>query len=382
LSVVFRKRFLCKCGCKGWCSMYPIFAFLHWGFRALAEGTHPLDGVDGEPFGPGDRERSKRAGSAMPFRAACVYVKGDWSEMVGTFGFPSWHDGLRPCYDCNAYGTGMYDPLGHTIRTLRWPRNGADDYEAACCRCELPRLLSLLDKAAIIRAGLAYDKRTDGVGGLALRNPCPSLALIVGDRLEPSHGMPDVGAFFDMEVPESGLQVVFWRKGKQTLTKHRNPLFQRDVGMAPASSLTVDELHANHLGVMKAWCKVAIWALIVAGIYGGVGTGDENTQVAVLVLRHRLMAWYKETRSVNPGLTQLSDLTIKMIGSASDPKLNSKGAETWGLLLFLLSELKAHRGRSGATGERYLEAGLSLQRVVVIFKSCGPRVPDESRQDI
>ena len=193
--------------------------------------------------------------------------------------------------------------------------------------------------------------------------------------------MPDVGAFFDLEIPAEGLRVVFWRNSLQTLTKHRNPIFQPDVGLDPSTSLTVDELHANYLGVMKVFCKLAVWLLITNGVYGAVGTDAENMQIAVLVLRHRLIAWYKEVRVMYPGLTKLGDLTLKMLGTASAPQLNSKGAETWGIFLFLVSELEAYQGRMGGDGVRYLEAGVCLKRTVEVFKACGPQIPDAVRQD-
>ena len=45
LLACLRKRIRCGvkagCGCKGWCSQYPLWAFLKWSFTALANATWP-----------------------------------------------------------------------------------------------------------------------------------------------------------------------------------------------------------------------------------------------------------------------------------------------------------------------------------------------------
>ena len=51
--------------------------------------------------------------------------------------------------------------------------------------------------------------------------------------------------------------------------------------------------------------------------------------------------------------------------------MRDEGAETWGLALFLIDELRKHRERVGATGCRLLFAGEALERLVVGFRECG-----------
>ena len=38
---VQRKRYVCRCGCKGWCSYHPMLEFTSWSVRALAAGRMP-----------------------------------------------------------------------------------------------------------------------------------------------------------------------------------------------------------------------------------------------------------------------------------------------------------------------------------------------------
>jgi len=101
LVAVLRKALLCECGCKGWCSLAEVFSFIHWSLKGLSEGVFPSRRHDGREFRASDRKRAEVAGQPLQGRAALLCIKGDWSEYAHSFGFPSWNDGLRPCFACN-----------------------------------------------------------------------------------------------------------------------------------------------------------------------------------------------------------------------------------------------------------------------------------------
>ena len=90
-------------------------------------------------------------------------------------------------------------------------------------------------------------------------------------------------------------------------------------------------------GVLKMFAMLGVWLCIESGIYGtAVGTSEETLHVAVLLLKTALKRFYrKHFRETGKQLTQVSDVTVKMVGSRNDPKLKTKGAESWGILLFL-----------------------------------------------
>jgi hypothetical protein len=366
IVAAFRKRLLCQCGCRGWCSHYAILQFLRWTFVALAEGKYPAERHDGLPWKPLDRERMLLAGSALPFKCCLVHIKGDWCEYAGTLGFPTWNDGIRPCFACPAFGDNMFETVGHTIGALAWEENADDDYEQACQRCE-KRIVLNEENKNLVCSLLRFDKRSAGSKGLALTMAIPALGLEAGDRLEPSPTLPDVCALEDQDAP---VAVIFWRVSDESLARHRNPLFCVEIGVSPTKNLTVDELHAVNLGVMQWWCKHAIWHVISCGVYGNVGTLEEKHLAAVLGIRHDLMAWYKSSAREYPKLTRLSDLTVKMLGTASAQKCKTKGAETWGLLLFLVHLLARCAGQVGAEGAVLLQAGQALKRMVAIWNEC------------
>jgi len=49
----------------------------------------------------------------------------------------------------------------------------------------------------------------------------------------------------------------FWRSRNQTMSKHRNPLFDKSIGIG-VELIAIDIMHTIHLGVMgifvRSWC--------------------------------------------------------------------------------------------------------------------------------
>ena len=207
------------------------------------------------------------------------------------------------------------------------------------------------------------------------------MQLRAGDRLEPCPSLPDIGAL--EHVTEYPLDIIFWRRDNESVARHRNPLFSRELGVTPSRSLVVELLHAVFLGVLLIWCRVAVWALIVGGVYGHSGGGGENIIAVMLVLRSRLMQFYPQHERLNQEvLTRVADLTPSMLGSVNNPTLKTKGAETWGLALFLIAELRTHHARlPNAEGNRLLHAGQSIEQVVRAWKGSGWVMPLQQQKD-
>jgi hypothetical protein len=204
------------------------------------------------------------------------------------------------------------------------------------------------------------------------------LELKANDRLEPTETLPDIGLLEDLEVPAI---VLFWRSSDESIARHRNPLLIAATGIIPYHNLTVDVLHALHLGVMNKWCRVAIWFVLDSGVYSAPGAAEEILHRAVLLFRHELMTWYSARQREKPGevLTRLSDFTVKMIGTRSHPKCKTKGAETFGLSLFLLHLFQQHAARLGHEGHRLARAGQCLVDLVNLWNRAG-RVPSPVEQ--
>ena len=288
-----RKNSICSCRCRGWCTFYTHFEVLIWSIRALAEGKYPVRRHDKSEWKIGDAYREGLAGQDMPMRCAIVFVKGDWAEYSSTLGLPTWQDALRPCWGCRAFGLGMYLAMGHGVDGLSWGVNGELEYEEACRRCEIIVVLDTAAKRDELARCVRYDKRDGGSKGRALTINMPHFVppLLEGDRIEPCPALPDIGLLEELAVAAT---IVVWSVSAETLTRHRCPLLSEpDLGLVPARALTIDTLHANYLGVMNVFCRVTLWTLMLSGAYGTLGTAEENIQAALLVLKSRLLKFYK-----------------------------------------------------------------------------------------
>ena len=74
LCAVIRKSRLCDCGCKGWCSYWVIFQWLHWNFVIMADGFHP--GTDPLLNPITDPIRAAIIGEALLFTSALICING------------------------------------------------------------------------------------------------------------------------------------------------------------------------------------------------------------------------------------------------------------------------------------------------------------------
>ena len=70
-----------------------------------------------------------------------------------------------------------------------------------------------------------------------------------------------------------------------------------------------------------------------------------------------------------------------MLGTADDPKIKTKAAETWGVFLFLISELRIRQSMVGAEAERLIHAGDMLEKIVRTWKAYDWIIPRSAAQE-
>ena len=208
---------------------------------------------------------------------------------------------------------------------------------------------------------LSYDKRSSAGSskGLALMRPVPELGLAAGDRIEPTQRVPDVSTIFHVKAFPAPIH--FWRPSSETMTRHRNPLYDAELGVAPETHNTVDALHSVFLGVLKDFARDMLWAALGSDIWGTTGTFEEHLETALIAFMSELNRLYRgrvESGLHSSNLTQVQSFTTKMVGGNSDRKLKTKAAESYGVFLFLLSFFRKHSGtaRLGPDAPRFLKA--------------------------
>ena len=369
LLLAVRKSLICQCGCRGHCTYFGVFSFLLWSFRCMASGLFPQARHDGSPWRSSDEARAKLEGTAMRFKACLLYIKGDWAEYSSTLGFPSWGDGLRPCWSCNASRDTLHRTDGISAVGLPWRCNEEGEYFESCARCEHRIVLDAKAHAMVLPL-LAYDKRQHGNHGRCLTSPVPSLGLLAGDRLEPSPELPNTSDFDEAAV--FPMPVVFWRTSSETMARCRLPLFSSELGITPVRTLTVDGMHCLYLGVMQHFCRHLIWLMISSFVWGRTGTNEETLETAILACRFELNSFFKRRHGQHPEelLTRFK-FSRRVIGDWSSRKLGTKAAETWSFLLFLLDKLGAGVGVLGDVGTKFLTAGRHLEEIVLLWRNAG-----------
>ena len=309
-----------------------------------------------------------------------LYIKGDWSEYAGTFGLPSWASSLRPCFRCRTSPEEMYRMVQiSAVSCGGFQETPIDEYDLAARRCETHCVLSKCSHARLLPL-LFWDKNKDGSRGLAVR-AFPEAGIVAGSRLEPSPCLPDVGDIFNLAVVcNFPFPVVFWYPGNETATRHRNPIFGTSSGLHPTRHLTIDPLHCLYLGVLQAYCSIVIWVMVMSGRLARATTRDEQVQNSLMVLMQRLQTFYTRRHARLPleKLTRLHDLQPKMIGLLNDKKCKTKGAETYGLLLFLVEELERYGGV--ASQPALLGAGRAIVGLLTLWATSEWKMTAEQAQ--
>ena len=383
LMVVLQKRDLCRCGCKGYCSLYPTLSFVEWSIASLVSGMYPATRHDG-PWEDGSVGKQFSC-QPLGFKAVPVLFKGDWAEFAGTLGFRSWAHHGHPCFRCFATG----GPVG-TIKQSAglsaieepWATKTMTAYEQACSACEVKvQVNNRLDMNLVV-GNLQYDKRRAGSCGRALIADVPRFRLCKGDRLEPSISVPDIAA---VELcTDYPIELTFWRVANESLTRHRCPIFSRRSCILP-EILCVDELHTMHLGCFQDYVLAVFWHALECDVWDVRGHLQEEAYVqkAVLLLRGDLFAWYKSERLRNPGrpLYELGDLQVSMIGTTAKRHLHAKAAESGTLAAFAFAYAEKHRARL-PRGSALVNCGRGLMQYMDITRSSPLRMTDSARQAI
>ena len=212
----------------------------------------------------------------------------------------------------------------------------------------------------------------------------PELNLRTDDRLEPCRELPNVGSFDDL-VPRLPVRVTFWRQSEQTIAKNGNAMFSKTLGVTLQQTVTVGILHTLHSGICAEYRKHTVWQLLGAEIWSdGTKTHKEKLHVNVLELGTELGTWFATRRASHPHetLTQVHDLTLKMLGTEQHSKHKLSAAETWGLTLFCADACVKFKSFLGlARADRLSEAGECLERFMAVLSSSGTQVPGDALQE-
>ena len=322
LLATLRTCDFCRCGCRGWCTIYPVLLAVAWGAEALLLGRRPAQGHDGKEIDPAEpfAEHAAAQGDDLGVTAVLLWIKGDWGEANHTLGFPSVTSSNNPCAYCVCSKVNMHEKLADIIvNSWPWPLRSHDAYESACAACEVQVLIANEADRAQLLHHVAYVEAKKGCGGRSLMRDViiGGVRLETGDRVVPTATLCDVG---NIEVASLPFSVTLWRArfgpGGRLMDSvvNRCPLFSNQLGTTPTRSLAIDMLHTFHYGPVMRWLGAALWRTILSNPWEFNGSANTILELGCKRLRADLFAWYVEDNV--PADRQLGDFTLSMLGNA------------------------------------------------------------------
>lgn len=383
LITCLRTRDMCRCGCRGWCSVYAVMATLSWGAKSLVnghkpnllfDGSHPAAGEPGSEFVfvPGDDSND------FGFCGVWLWLKGDWGEVAHSIGLPAIASKNNPCPFCRCNRDDMHDHYDE-INLLEWPweERAEDSYELDCRAREIVVPVNSQEHRDAIVAGLVYLKGRKGRG----RTMTSRVGnLVPGDRLVPSATLLDIEKLDSKAVP---FVVVFWRARYEApggacldAVINRNPMFDPALGTNPVRTLAIDNLHTGYYGPAMRFTSSVIWRALLSNPWGLGGTTEEKLDLACRRLRADLFEWYDE--AAIPSDRRIGDFTVQMIGPdqncrfgmPEDPHprgiMKTKAAETGMMLEWSIHLLRTYA--SIPCRDELLAGGQSLLRWMNIIR--------------
>ena len=372
-----RSQDLCRCGCGGWCIIFPIMLTLSWSLRAVATGLRPQRRHDGA-WAPDDAfgQLASVLGNEFGFKAILLWVKGDWSEVSHTLGLPAVTSHHNPCPFC----TLRQPELHERYRLLSLPPR-TQGYGEACRSREVEVTINSEEERAAMVRSLKFMKSRLGHGRVLTTTVALGGGVVLqpGHRLEPSPTMPDCMLLDHAALP---VTVVLWRprldfsRRSMDASHHRNPLFTAELQTEPSEVLTIDSLHTVYYGPIMRWSACTLWRVLLSNPWQLQGSLAVVLEAGVRRMNAHLQNFFVEHQT--PHDKRLSELTLAMLGDRRGCELGgqvphpgcamkTKAAETGNLLPWALQILREFGAAVPFRGDLVV-AGESLQQWLEVVR--------------
>jgi hypothetical protein len=383
LIAVIRKAEFCACGCRGFCTIWPVHDAILNDLQSAADGRWSVVSHLQEQFPVGSEQRA-RAGLPMGLVLAVCEIRADMPGYTGPMGFRASSHAVNPCCVCSICKKDL--AMMDNVSLDDGPASAftTDQYRQLVQECTIIVDITSADVRSIMRHdSLEYDRRKqNGFLGRRLVHHVvleSGQRLRIGDRLHPSRTLRDVADFERQATP---FKCLFWRLDNPKTAKllHHSPLMNiPGVGM---ESYAIDILHAWHLGGIPKYNGKVLWAILRSDAYAPLNQGNlyEADRIHLKLLRLRSDLWlhYKSMQRADPTwrkkASQVWNLTIKMLGKEWNPVVNCKASESRHLLDFCVGLVEAHQHHLSAEEGRFLLlSGKAAQQVNQIIRE-SPRL--------
>ena len=378
VAAAIRKSAICRCGCRGWCTMFVIWSYIVWTLEACAEGFYPHHGVFGREFDDEDEFRRGLAGASLGFVAAVINIKSDMMEWATSLGMPSWADKANPCVFCYSSVESLHRLRGILAHSLPWAAKTTGDYLECCDKADIKVTIIDFGMRDLLGSAVEYYKgKIKGGGGRQLKMALPALGLEKGDRLEPTEILPNV-ALLD-KLASFPTTITFWRRFPGAVCYRRTPLLNPNLGLG-LEAFAIDVMHCFFLGIVQVFVGEVFWLIVLTNGFDlkGGDSAPSIAQLTVIRFLNEVTRWYKTPQGRHA--TQVSGLTLKMFGQESRKACKTKAGETQGLMFFCVYLLQGKmKTKLGWKGVALRDAGEKLTALVNHLRDC-PRRP--STEDV
>lgn len=162
-----RSSDICRCGCRGWCTLWPILKTIQWFCLTMVAGKT----LDRGPFGEIITDGWYVPNDPLLFYGVLLWIKGDWAEHSKTLGLMSWAASVNPCSLCHCSKAELHTKYARvSALSLPWVDKTSTSYDAACNACEVVvRIVSDGMRQLLYTEGqLKPMRRKKGPSGLVL----------------------------------------------------------------------------------------------------------------------------------------------------------------------------------------------------------------------
>ena len=373
LICLIRKSDMCRCACKGQCTMDAVLRVITWSFNVLASSLWPTERHDGKPANwhpkvgkHGPENSGWGIGSLVPdgsmagARGALCEYRCDMLEMIVAFGFKMWTHISKPCLFCDCLLKSMFK-FPANVATSVYTRTTAPEFNRLVAASLASVRISSDEMKQMLLLELMPDIRAE-YRGYCLQADIPALNLCEGYRLVPSDDLPDV---FDLAALEPPFTLSFFRgKGNEYLN-FVCVLFSI-IGFS-LDLLHLDVMHVLDLGVLQHLFAHVMWKLIVCNFCKSTKLLISSRHMQNLhYLNARLKEFYSalgpRNRRTN---TRVAALTFSRLGKQSKPRLRAKAAQTRHLLPFIHGLVLEFSGKLGANLQLQSRSWLFLKAAVI-----------------
>ena len=154
MYAMVRSLDMCRCGCNGWCSLFPLFSALAWQLIAIQTGTSPPRRHDLTMWGAED---TLGIVTHLAYTAYLHWVKGDWAEFAKTLALTGWASWINPCFPCHATQAELHSLYISCLQgRLPFIPREDDSYDLECRSCEIRVEIDTIVKRTSIVASLVW----------------------------------------------------------------------------------------------------------------------------------------------------------------------------------------------------------------------------------